>query len=273
MITRHHVALTIICTLILCSAQVPASPIFILVICLGAALGTILPDIQMKRPRRFQIRTFAWGVTRFGSILCTPLICLVYRHLTRLTIDPCDKRVTHSVPGILCLFTILAVLLIIPVSIVSGRTTQDIVAVFLGGVLLGLILHLVEDLCTKKGISPLFPFSTTRISGSIRPCDENDRRIAQFHYFDCSMAGVILCFQCFTTWQGSSVVPICLFGLGSCLGMMVWSSDVEIRPENERDKAPVIVPVVMLDPISFPGKPRYSTQGLMMGVYYFNHLE
>ncbi len=53
--------------------------------------------------------------------------------------------------------------------------------------------------------------------------------------------------------------------------MMIGSSDVEIRSENERDGAPAIVhQAVMLDPISFFGTPRYSTQGLMMGVYYYH---
>ena len=273
MITRHHVALTIMCTLILCSALVPTSPIVILVICLGAGIGTIMPDIQMKKPHHFQIRSFAWMVTLFGSILCTPLICRIYLYLAGFAIDRKDKRLTHSIPGIVFLFAILAVLLLIPVSVFMNRAALNISAAFLGGVMIGMILHLVEDLCTRKGISPFFPFSTTRISGSIRPCDMDDRRITQFHFFDCSMAGTVLGFQYLGTWQGFSVFPLCLFGLGSCLVMMIWSSDAEIRPENDRDRAPVITPLVMLDPISFPGKPRYSLQGLMMGVYYFNHIE
>ena len=184
MITRHHIALTLMCTLIVCSAIVPASPLSVLVICLGACTGAILPDIQMKRPKRFQLRTFAWIITLVGSALCTPLVCQVYRSVAGYTIDPKDKRVTHSVPGILALSVILALSLLIPVSVLASREANEIAAAFLGGVMMGMVLHLIEDLCTKKGISPLFPFSTTRISGSIRPCDKTDRRITQFHLFD-----------------------------------------------------------------------------------------
>ena len=270
MITRHHIALTVMCTLILCSALVPGSPILILVICLGAGIGAILPDIQMKKPQHFQIRTFAWVITLFGSIICTPLICRFYRYLTGFTAGTRDKRLTHSVPGIVFLWIILAVFLLIPASLLVNRAGLDTSAAFLGGVMFGLILHLIEDLCTRKGITPLFPFSTARISGSIRPCDTIDRRIAQFHYYYFSVAGIILGFQYLGAWQATSGMPICLFGLGSCLGMMIWFSDAEITPEDPGCWAQATLPFVQLDPISFPGDPRYPTVGLMMGVYYYN---
>ena len=84
------------------------------------------------------------------------------------------------------------------------------------------------------------------------------------------MAAIILAFQYL---EAGPVIPaefICIFGLGSCLGMMVLSSDVELIPEDPKDGVPIAPPQVMLDPIFFPGKPRYPTTGLMMGVYYFN---
>ena len=46
MITRHHVALAMLCTTIICSALVPSDPVLITVICLGTCTGAILPDIQ-----------------------------------------------------------------------------------------------------------------------------------------------------------------------------------------------------------------------------------
>lgn len=271
MITRHHLALTILCTLILSSAVVPASPVFTRIVCFGAAMGTILPDIQMKKPHRVKARTIAWMITRFSSFVCTPLMCRVYQGVAGLTIDTNDKRLTHSIPGVLAIFLILSVIVLIPVHIFADGAAWSTAAAFLGGILLGLILHLVEDLCTRKGISPLFPFSTMRISGSIRPCDVMDRRIARFHYFDCSIMGIIFCFLYSGSSPGVFIIPACTVGLCACLGMMVWSSDVEIRSENDRDGAPAIVhEQILLDPISFPGSPRYSTQGLMMGVYYYN---
>ncbi|MCK9581442.1 MAG: metal-dependent hydrolase [Methanoregula sp.] len=259
--------------MILYSAIVLASPLLILVICLGTGIGSILPDIQMKKPHRFQVRTFAWIVTLFGSILCTPLTCRIYPPLTGRTFHPGDKRLTHSLPGILFLWAILAMIILVPGSILMSSATLYIPTAFLGGVMLGMVLHLIEDLCTRKGITPFFPFSTLRISGSIRPCDTTDRRIAQFHYYHCSVAGIILGFQILGNWQGDSVMPICLFGLASCIGMMIFSSDVEITRDYQEDRTPAVPHLLLPDPSSVLGNPHNSTPGLLMGVYYFNKNE
>jgi len=157
MITRHHVALVILCTIILCSALVPSEPVLILVICLGACTGAILPDIQMKKPQGVQIRTVAWGITRFSSILCTPVICWSYQVLSGRTFHAGDKRLTHSVPGILFPGAIFAVFLLIPALIVMGSAYLYLPVAFLCGLMLGMVLHLVGDLCTRKGIT--HPFS------------------------------------------------------------------------------------------------------------------
>lgn len=119
MITRHHVALVIFCTLILCGALVPFDPVLILVICLGACTGAIMPDIQMKKPQGIRIRTAAWMITRFSSILCTPVICWLYHALSGRSFHSWDKRLTHSIPGILFLWLVLAVLLLVPASVMD----------------------------------------------------------------------------------------------------------------------------------------------------------
>lgn len=274
MITRHHVTLVILCTAILCSALVPFDPVLIMVICLGACIGAILPDIQMKKPQGFQIRTVAWMITRFSSILCTPMICWSYHALSGRTFHTGDKRLTHSVPGILFMGAIFAVFLLIPAFILMSSTTLYLPAALLYGVMLGMVLHLIEDLCTRKGISPLFPFITTRISGSIRPCDTSDRRIAQFHFYHCSVAGIIIGFQLLGNWQGASSVPVCLFALGSCLGMMIWSSEVSISAEHIiRDWAAERHTPIQLDPLIVHENPDRSSSRPMMVVYYFNKSE
>lgn len=272
MITRHHVALVILCTVILCGALVPSDPILITVICLGACTGAILPDIQMKKPQGVQIRTIAWLVTRFSSIVCTPLICWSYHALSGQTFHPEDKRLTHSVPGILFIGAVFAAFLLLPAFLLMSSAMLFLPIALFWGIMLGMVLHLIEDLCTRKGITPLFPFSITKISGSIRPCDTTDPRIAQFHFYHCSVAGIILAFQFLGNWQGASSVPVCLFALASCLGMMIWSSDVSISPEQIADPAPGTRIPVLSDPFVALGNPGRSSPGLMMGVYYFNKM-
>lgn len=272
MITRHHVALTILCTLILCSALAPSDLVLITVICTGACIGAILPDIQMKKPQGFQIRTIAWMISRFSSIIFIPVICRLYHSHGGYTCDPGDKRLTHSVPGILSLWATVAVFLLVPAFILT-RTILHLPVAFLCGIMLGMILHLIADMCTRKGITPLFPFSTLRVSGSIRPCDTADRRIAQFHFYHCSVAGIILGFQYLESWQGIASVPVCLFALGSCMGMMIWSSDVCISCEYPGDLVTEIHPPALSDPFVVQWKADHASPGLLMGVYYFSNNE
>ena len=273
MITRHHVALTLLCTMILCSAVVPPDPVIILVICTGASYGAMVPDIQMKKPQGFQIRTIAWITSRFTSIIFTPLICRQYHVLWKCTCDPGDKRLTHSIPGILFLLTMMAVFLLLPVFILMSSAALYLPTAFLCGVMLGMVLHLLEDSCTRKGITPLFPFSTMAISGSIRPCDTADKRIARFHLYHCSLAGIFLGFQHFDNLQPIASVPLCLFGLGSCLGLMILSSDVYISGEHTGDPAKRKRTSVGTDPRIFQWKANHSSLTLMKGVCDLNKNE
>jgi len=268
MITRHHIALTILCALIVCSALVPSDPLLTLTICTGAVMGTILPDIQMKKPRGIQARTIAWAVSRFSSTVYTPQICRLYRSVWGHTCDPADKRLTHSVPGILSLWVVVSAFLLVPAFILAGNAGLNLAVAILCGTMLGLVLHLVEDLCTKKGITPLFPFSTTMVSGSIRPCDTTDRRIGQYHLYDCTVACIILGFQHLGPLQGIAAVPLCLFGLGSCLAMMVWSSDVRITREPVFIPASTVPAPILSDPFVRIWRAEHPSPGLMMGVYY-----
>jgi membrane-bound metal-dependent hydrolase YbcI (DUF457 family) len=65
-----------------------------------------------------------------------------------------------------------------------------LVAVFLAGTLLGFLLHLLEDACTKKGICPLFPVDARLfLVGTIRPCETADRRISMFILLSALLAG------------------------------------------------------------------------------------
>jgi membrane-bound metal-dependent hydrolase YbcI (DUF457 family) len=273
MITRHHVALTILCTLILCSALVPSDPILIPAICAGACTGAILPDIQMKKPQDFRTRTVAWMVSRFTSIVVTPLLCRLYHTMGWQANNHWDKRLTHSIPGILFLWTVLAAFLLVPAFIIIGGTALYLSVAFLCGVMSGMVLHLIGDMCTRKGITPLFPFSTMTVSGSIRPCDITDRRIAQFHFYHYSVAGIILGSRYLGSGEGIALVPLCIFGIGSCLGMMIWSSDVSISRECPGDPPVEMCTPDLSDPFIVQWKASHSSPGLMMGVYYFNQNE
>lgn len=270
MITRHHLALTILCTLTICSAVVPSDPSLILVICAGACTGAIVPDIQMKKPRGFRVRTVIWMVSRFSSFMFTPLVCRLYPSLLQRTTHPGDKRLSHSLPGIFFLGAEWTALILVPSFFLTLRFADPFAISFLCGLALGLVLHLVEDMCTRKGITPFFPFSTLTVSGSIRPCDTADRRITEFHVFHGSVTGIILGSCYLGGWQGAASLPLCLFGICSCLGTMIWLSDVSIARKFPADAGNGLQIPVLSDPFLAQWKTVHPAAGLMMGVYYLN---
>jgi LexA-binding, inner membrane-associated putative hydrolase len=243
MITRHHLSLTLLCTLILCCAFFPGNLIVAGLLLTGTLAGSILPDIQMKKPSRFRLLTLAYYLTRFTNKVSVPVMHRIYGLILRDRSGPTDKRLTHSIPGIFFIFLSVAALPVIA-AVMEGNSTISIpVMAFLAGLTIGLGLHLVFDLCTRKGVFPFFPFSTLRIKGSIRPCDTGDHRIAYFHM----ATGLILIGMIALIVAGPDgaglLVPTGLAGFFVFMGIIILCSGIRmVTPDDgETDENPLAV--------------------------------
>jgi len=228
MITRHHVALALICALILCCSGVLCDPLMMLLVVTGTLIGAVLPDIQMRRVPRLSLIRPAWYVAQFSRRVCTPLMCWLYRKILPGEFQETDKRLTHSLAGVAGISGILAALLYAPIAICGGVVLLPATTAFLEGVILGMALHLVEDLCTRKGICPFFPFNLVTIAGSIRPCDRTDSRIAYYHIQHVTVLLVLVCLgtRVFLPWDLS--LPISVLGISVCTGLMVALSEINV---------------------------------------------
>lgn len=229
MITRHHVVLALVCSLIIGIAVVPSSPVLFVMLAFGTCIGAILPDIQMKKPKTICSRLLAWYIVQFTKTACVPLICRCYRVLPGFRAGTCDKRLTHSIPGILLVTSILAGIIYCSAAL-AGTPPPDYAKAFLAGAFLGMVLHLAEDLCTRKGIAPLFPLCDLRITGSIRPCDTSDRRIMHFHVQHCSILILFLLLCAAGKIPGGFILPAGLAGTMACTVSMISLSSVRITP-------------------------------------------
>lgn len=227
MITRHHLALVLTGTLILGVALFPSDMAALGMLALGACIGAMLPDIHMSRPKRFGLRSISWRVTRFSICICIPVLCSTLYHFFSMNLCPSDKRLTHSAPGFLFTGAIVAA---VPLSARQFFNVPLPVLAFTAGILCGFALHLVEDVCTRKGVTPLFPFSTVRIAGSIRPCDPTDSRIIQYQVQHCGMAVAVFGLHSTVVWHEPLSLALSLSALLFCLALMVFLSDVHIEP-------------------------------------------
>lgn len=214
-------------TLILGIAIFPSDVAALGILALGACIGAMLPDIHMSRPKRIGLRSISWCVTRFSARICIPVLCGTLYHLFSMNLCTSDKRLTHSVPGFLFTGAIVAAVPFFALQFFSVPLT---VLTFTAGILCGFALHLVEDVCTRKGITPLFPFSTIRIAGSIRPCDRTDTRIGHYHVQHCCMAVAVVGLHSTVVWPEPLSLAVSLSALVFCLGLMVFLSDVHIEP-------------------------------------------
>jgi membrane-bound metal-dependent hydrolase YbcI (DUF457 family) len=201
MITRHHITLALLCTLILTAAGMPGNYLMEAVIISGAVAGSVLPDIHMKKPSRLRLLTAAYYLTRFSECVCLPVMKYLCRNLLNTPVAGRDKRAGHSLMGISSIFVTLTGFAFISVLVGRDLISPVIAGTFLCGVVIGLVIHMIADMCTKKGITPFFPFSEVQISGTIRPCNPDDLRIARFH------TGLCLLLIVMVTLAGDSACP------------------------------------------------------------------
>jgi hypothetical protein len=233
MLTRHHVVLGLLCCFIPSSAIAESDPFLAILVIIGSGIGLILPDIHMKRPKTSMLRTVAWWIVQTGKWICLPVMCRVYRRLVKTACEPDDKRLTHSIPGIFFYFSIYSGFAYVLLLLFKNYIPVPMVMGFLGGLLTGMLLHLAEDLCTRKGIAPIYPFDDTKIVGSIRPCDVLDNRILRYHIYHGTVLFFFLLFLSAAHWPAFELAAVSTLGIGICIISMGYKSDVRIElPEN-----------------------------------------
>ena len=239
MITRHHLGLALICGLIITSAVVGFDPVREIVILTGVGLGAILPDIHMKRPKTTRPLTIAWYIVQSGRWVCAPALCWIYRAVWKIQIPPNDKRLTHSLHGMLFSWGILTGISGIVCILSMGMIPPSLAMDFLCGLLMGMVFHLAEDICVRKGIQFLYPFTKAGIHGTIRPCNTSDSRIRRFHIQHGSVLVAFLIIQGAGVWPAYSLIPFALLATGICISAMVCQSEIRIESTIVEDPSPV----------------------------------
>lgn len=231
MITRHHIVLSLLGALIVCSSFIFSSPVSVLFICAGSVIGAIIPDIHMSRPKRSVLLVPAWVIVQIPRRFCMSVLCRIYAITGYPIEDPAGKRLTHSLPGILFIGVCAYLALSLPIFLAPPVIAGD-AALFLCGMFLGMGMHLAQDICTRKGICLLFPFHRNKMAGSIRPCDFDDPRIAWFHIQHAMVLLLIFAVDTSGILPSFLLVPVSVAGLVLAVGVMIGFSDVTFLEEH-----------------------------------------
>ena len=234
MITRHHVMLVLICSMILTSVIVKFAPFLAVMVTIGAGLGSVLPDVQMKRPKESPLRMIAWRIVQAGRQICMPVICIMYERILKTPAKPDDKRLTHSIIGASLYVMILAVIAYVPFFLFPHEIPGYLVMGLLAGLLLGILLHVAEDLCCRRGVLLFYPFSDLMIYGSIRPCDFLDRRITGFHVYHATVLFFFLIFLDAFPLPVFGTIAVGMLSIGICILSMILQSEVRAGLRKNR---------------------------------------
>jgi len=229
MITRHHLGLACGGTLILYLPLVFENPFLLPFVIGGVCIGVVLPDIQMKKPRQFNALSPAWFLVQVFRQTVLRLYISFCGKIFRLQPVPEDKRLTHSLPGLFFLTGLIAFVIFLIMEMFPSSPGLHYARVFFAGIIIGLLFHFLEDICTKKGLCPMYPFNETyMISGSIRPCNREDVRIRHFHILTAATIAVIIVF--FFTGIGPEYLKwlVSVGAVTACTVMMLRHADVRV---------------------------------------------
>lgn len=229
MITRHHISLAIVSIIILYFPLIAVHPFVLIAMGAGVCAGVVVPDIQMKKPRRVGAIYFAWAIIQVFKRTILSLLVFLYRNVLGIFTGPDDKRLTHSLPGLFFMAGLTGIVILCSAWVFPAGSPIHYLRIFLAGIIIGLILHFLEDICTKKGLCLFYPFSESYwIAGSIRPCNKSDSRIRLFH---CQAAIVIIAIM-FADHSGfcppDLMWPLSISAMVFCTALMLYHAEVKI---------------------------------------------
>jgi membrane-bound metal-dependent hydrolase YbcI (DUF457 family) len=230
MITRHHLGLACGGTLILYLPLVFGNPFLLPVVIGGVCIGVVLPDIQMKRPRRFTALSPVWLLVQVFKLTVLRLYISLCESIFAMQPVPEDKRLTHSIPGLFFLTGLITLVIFIITEVFPSSPVLHYIRVFFAGIIVGLLFHFLEDICTRKGLCLMYPFNETyRISGSIRPCDPDDFRIRYFHILTGFAIAISILFYCTVLCPEYLKWLVSIGAVTACTVIMLRHADVRMN--------------------------------------------
>lgn len=184
MLGRHHISLSVATVAIVVLPLFPTHPNETLLVLTGTAIGSLIPDADSPDAAIFheEVKGLEGG---YSNILnAAAFLNPVFGYTTKYAVykpavwfydsvvfDEYDiaerhRGFLHSFLG-LGTATVLTAVYLLPVLVVLGLLWLPGVGLFMAGYLVGALLHLLEDSCTKTGIQWNFPFQSWALKGEL----------------------------------------------------------------------------------------------------------
>jgi inner membrane protein len=154
--------------------------IFGAILC-GIVIGCFLPDTDLPKSKIDHMKGIAGIFGVISKKILNPSVALIFEFLLKQPINHTHRGIIHTIYGILT-YCLLIEIISLPFLFLIGAGESIIMySFFVFGLFFGGVLHLMEDSCTKIGITPYYPLNPyKKYSGNISTFDPNERRPKYF---------------------------------------------------------------------------------------------
>ncbi|MCZ0863137.1 metal-dependent hydrolase [Methanocorpusculum vombati] len=158
-----HIGISLGVAFLIISPILISQPVISVLFLIGVIIGSLLPDADASDSKMYYMSEIVLAF----ALLMKPIVYLtrsVYK-LLHIHYDSRHRKSLHTILGITISVIMLSLLINIVVLLI-GLWTPLLIPLCIG-LYVGSIFHLIEDCCTKSGLSPLLPFSDRHFSGKI----------------------------------------------------------------------------------------------------------
>jgi membrane-bound metal-dependent hydrolase YbcI (DUF457 family) len=212
MLSKHHFEISLFSNFILFDWLIFQNIIGFVAITCGVFIGCLLPDTDLPKSKI----DYMEGITGFFGMISknilNPLVAAIFESYLKKSIDRGHRGITHTVYGIL-MYCVLIEGISLPILFFLGFGTSIIMySLFVFGLFLGGIFHLMEDSCTITGILPFYPLnSIKKYSGKISTYNMADIRPK---YFSRSLLFIAVSLLIIQVYLKSDIVVNILSSIG-----------------------------------------------------------
>lgn len=238
MLGRDHLLLTLATVSLVLAPLFAAYPAIVLVALVGTAIGSLIPDADAEDAAIFHTRVRGVRGNVGKAINAIGLLYPAFGYVTRyliykpavrvyddyvfrgIAIEERHRGFLHSLLGISTATVVTGAYLVVVLAVL-GLLSVALLGVFLLAYLVGALLHLLEDSCTRSGIQWHYPFRTWRVRGTLRTSPKVRDALPQ-RAFLLVLAGVAVVL--FLIPPSYPAVPPALFAaLGALIGALLWA--------------------------------------------------
>jgi len=239
MLGRDHLLLSVATVSLVLAPLFTLYPNAMLVAIVGTAIGSLVPDADSPDAAIFHTRVggirgdLGTVVNSIGFLFPAfgyPTKYLIYKPsvmfydrfvFTDVTIGEHHLGFLHSFLG-LGTATVLTGLYLVLVLYVIGLFSLRYIGVFLLAYLVGALLHLLEDSCTRSGIEWNYPFRSWTVRGQLVTTSKFEDTVYQRSFL--VVVGGVAVALFFLPSMEPQISPL-VFGLvGICLGVLLWAT-------------------------------------------------